>query len=235
MPDIPVRHSERGRLPQFYVVGFTGHRQLDNEAAAAGALATALAELKRLAPGEWIAVSSAAAGSDLLFARRALDSGMSWQALLPLPAANFREDFSPQEWREAETLLTSAQSVTELAGSASREEAYLDCGIETVNACDVLIALWDGEPARGRGGTADVVTYARELGKPLIVVQPDSGEMRRENFEQFQVTDPEIAFLSGLPETSATLGTAGDARANIENLFRKADAAANRSAPQFRR
>lgn len=235
MPDVPARNFERGRLPQFHVVGFTGHRRLDDQAAAAASLAAALAELKRLAPGEWIAVSSAAAGSDLLFARLVLDCGMSWHALLPLPQATFRQDFSTEDWREAEALLDSAETVTALAENASREEAYLDCGIETVNACDVLIALWDGEPARGRGGTAEMVIYARELGKPLLVIDPDSGEVRRENFGQFQPTDPEIAFLNGLPETPAARATSGDARATVESFFHKADAAANRSAPQFRR
>ncbi|PMX86640.1 hypothetical protein C1X43_34300, partial [Pseudomonas sp. GW460-C3] len=78
--------------------------------------------------------------------------------------------------------------------------AYLDCGIETVNACDVLVALWDGEPARGRGGTAEIVTYARELGQPLIVIDPATTEVRRENFEHFNAVDPELSFLNGLPE-----------------------------------
>jgi hypothetical protein len=30
--------------------------------------------------------------------------------------------------------------------------------------------LWDGQPARGHGGTADVVAYAREGGVPVKVV-----------------------------------------------------------------
>src|SRR5439155_12740709 len=36
--------------------------------------------------------------------------------------------------------------------------------------CDVLIALWDGQPARGRGGTAEVVALARRVGRPLICI-----------------------------------------------------------------
>ena len=235
MPDVPTRDAERGRLPQFHIVGFTGHRRLEDDAPAAASLAAALTELRRLASGEWVAVSSAAAGSDLLFARRVLESGMAWHVLLPLAQESFRHDFSAEEWREAEALLARAESVTALAETTSREEAYLDCGIETVDACDVLIAVWDGEPARGRGGTAEMVTYARELDKPLLIIDPDSGQRRRENFGQFQAIDPEIAFLNGLPDAAGRALSGADAHSTIENLFHKADAAANRSAPQFRR
>jgi hypothetical protein len=39
-----------------------------------------------------------------------------------------------------------------------------------LQASDVLLALWDGQAARGRGGTAQVVAEARELGLPVEVV-----------------------------------------------------------------
>lgn len=222
------------RLPQFHVVGFTGHRQLQDPGAVAGWLNDALEDLQRLAAGEWIAVSSAAAGSDLLFARAARERGMAWEALLPLPEAAFREDFGADDWREAEALLREAESVTVIAASAGREEAYLDCGIETVNACDVLIALWDGEPARGPGGTAEMVVYAREVGKPLVVIDPDTGQSRRENFAGFQLADPEIEFLNGLPDRPGTAAGGGSPRDRVRRFYAKADAAANLSAPQFR-
>jgi hypothetical protein len=38
---------------------------------------------------------------------------------------------------------------------------------------DHLWAIWDGRPARGYGGTADVVAYARENGLPVRVIWPD--------------------------------------------------------------
>ena len=179
-------------------------------------------------------ISSAAAGSDLLFARCVLDFGMPWHALLPLPQAEFQKDFSPDEWRPVETLLTGAESVAVVGGSAVREEAYLDCGIEIVNACDVLVALWDGEPARGRGGTAEVVAFARERGKPLVIIDPDTGESRRENFQNFASADLELAFLNGLPEAPSTGVEQSGARGIVERFMQKADDAANRSAPQFR-
>ena len=42
-----------------------------------------------------------------------------------------------------------------------------------VDTSRVLVAVWDGQSARGLGGTADVVAYARERGKPVTVIWPE--------------------------------------------------------------
>ena len=39
-----------------------------------------------------------------------------------------------------------------------------------VDRCDAVIALWDGEKSRGRGGTAEIVGYAQEHGVPIAWV-----------------------------------------------------------------
>ena len=228
---MPVLDSQ---LPQFHVVGFTGHRQLADPECAERFIADALESLIGEASGEWIGVSSAALGSDLLFARRVLERGIAWQALLPFLPSEFSKDFPPEDWAKVEALLARAENVTTLGGEGEREEAYLDCGIETVNACDVLIALWDGEPARGRGGTAEVVTYARELDKPLVVVDPMTGAVRRENFERYAPTDPELEFLNALPDPPSSTTYSPGARGLVERFQFKTDTAATRGAPQFR-
>lgn len=38
---------------------------------------------------------------------------------------------------------------------------------------DQLIVVWDGQPARGYGGTADVVAYADRVGVPVRIVWPE--------------------------------------------------------------
>jgi hypothetical protein len=45
-----------------------------------------------------------------------------------------------------------------------------------IDAADKLYAVWDGEPARSYGGTADVVAYARERGTPVLVIWPDGAQ-----------------------------------------------------------
>jgi hypothetical protein len=45
-----------------------------------------------------------------------------------------------------------------------------------IDTADELLAVWDGQPARGHGGTADVVAYARSHGKPVHVIWPAGAE-----------------------------------------------------------
>src|SRR6188472_93434 len=93
------------QLPQFHVIGFTGHRQLVEPARISASIRSALTELKHAAPGEWLALSSIAAGSDMIFAREAMKLDLAWQAVLPLAPAEFKKDFSASEWQDAEALL----------------------------------------------------------------------------------------------------------------------------------
>jgi uncharacterized membrane protein YhdT len=227
------------QLPQFHVIGFTGHRQLADPAIAQTRLAEAITSLREGSSGEWLATSSSALGADLMFARQVIAAGIPWEAVLPLDPAEFQKDFSHEQWSEVQALLAQAAVVRVIPSSGNREEAYLDCGVETVNTCDVLIAVWDGEPARGPGGTADVVFFARELGRPLIVIDPHTGDVRRENFENFQLTDPELAFLNTIPappgSTAAPDGPGRDERERITAFHHQTDHAAGRGAPQFRR
>jgi len=46
-------------------------------------------------------------------------------------------------------------------------------GEEVARRCDVLVAVWDGCPAAGLGGTADAVAFARSLGKQVVVMWPE--------------------------------------------------------------
>ena len=39
-----------------------------------------------------------------------------------------------------------------------------------MDRCDALIAVWDGERARGQGGTEEIVAYAQEQGVPIAWV-----------------------------------------------------------------
>jgi hypothetical protein len=69
--------------------------------------------------------------------------------------------------------LEAAHSVTRLDYAEPTEEAFLAAGKSVVDNCQVLIAVWDGKPARGLGGTADIVRYARDTGKAVSIVWPD--------------------------------------------------------------
>ena len=201
----------------------------------ARAIKDALAELRREAPGDWIGLSSVAAGSDQLFVQQVLDQGLSWHAILPLPRAQFQDDFSADSWAVAEGFLARADHVRVIGESSSREDGYLDCGMETVNDADVLIALWDGLPARGKGGTAEVVEYASALGKPVLIIDANSFEVRKLHWQALNLQDHSLTELNRLPDASE--GAVDESRGlqNIHRFMNKCDAAATRAAPQFRR
>ena len=54
-----------------------------------------------------------------------------------------------------------------------REAAYAAAGLAVLDRCDLLIALWDGMPARGPGGTGDQVAEARARALPLVWIHAD--------------------------------------------------------------
>jgi hypothetical protein len=224
------------RLPQFHVVGFSGHRQVADKPGAAKAILAALESLRREAPGEWIGLSSVAIGSDQLFVEQVLGLGMSLHVILPLPRAEFQKDFSADEWSDVEHILTRAEHTRVISENGEREDAYLDCGMETVNGADVMLVLWDGQSARGKGGTADVVDYAKSLGKPVLIIDAQTLEHRRENFSALSRDDADLAFLNGLPAAGAGASENPFGASDLVYAFQqKADFAASRGAPQFRR
>jgi hypothetical protein len=58
-----------------------------------------------------------------------------------------------------------------------RRDAYATVGQYVVDHCDVLIVVWDGQESRGRGGTAEIVQYAREQNRPILRVWEGSFEV----------------------------------------------------------
>ena len=221
-------------LPLFHVVGFSGHRQLSDPAGVNKAIADVLEDLRRQAPGEWIAMSSAAAGADLIFVHTALEIGLGWEAVLPLPLRGLRARLQPAaEWPEVKALLARAEHMEISSEPGSREEAYLSGGFEIVNNCDVLLAVWDGQSARGKGGTADIVNYARAMGRPVVILNPDSRAIRRENFEGLRLHDMNLRYLNEVPGPPAPEG--GISRGRVAAFQKKVDDAATHSSPHFRR
>jgi hypothetical protein len=154
-------------------VGVTGHRALADEAGAAAAVRSVLDRLRKGAGGAaLVVVSPLAEGADRLVAQAALDEpGARLVATLPLPPAEYVKDFAtPGSRSEFEALLSQADETIVVPEESTRPHAYSAVGHWVLDHCDVLLALWDGGPARGRGGTAEIVAEARRRGIPVEVV-----------------------------------------------------------------
>jgi len=115
-------------------------------------------------------ISSLAEGADRIVAHRALQIGFELQCPLPFHRDEYEKDFDNLESRqEYRALLQRATSVFELDGShVHSPQAYLAVGRLLTTHCDVLIAVWDGKPATGVGGTGQVVEEALLLGVPVV-------------------------------------------------------------------
>jgi hypothetical protein len=55
----------------------------------------------------------------------------------------------------------------------SNREAYMAASEYVLDEVDAMVAVWDGGPSGGHGGTADVVAAARRRGLAVTVVWPE--------------------------------------------------------------
>ena len=120
-------------------------------------------------------VSPLADGADQMAAETGLLRGWRLQAILPFARAIYIRDFDGHEAQARFiSLIERADCVLELPGDPDDgAEAYMAAGRATIAHCDVLIAIWDGKPPRGRGGTAEVVHLAVAQGTPVIHIPAD--------------------------------------------------------------
>ena len=151
-------------------IGCTGHQHLP----AATRLAVA-AEITRLLANmgrdPFVGFSSLADGADQVFALATLAAGGDLHAIIP--SGGYEQTFTSESARRSyAALLSLADETTTLAFSEPTEEAFLSAGHEVVRRSEILIAVWDGKAAAGKGGTGDVVSYARMQGVDVRVVWP---------------------------------------------------------------
>jgi hypothetical protein len=149
-------------------IGVTGHQKLPE--AAKSYARKKIRSLLEKADAPLTGLSSLAAGADQIFAREILDhSGRLW---VVIPSKSYQSTLTGEDLAAYRELLSRASDVTRLDFSQPGEAAYNAAGRWIVENCDELVAIWDGQPARGLGGTGDVVAYARELGRKVRVYWP---------------------------------------------------------------
>jgi hypothetical protein len=115
------------------------------------------------------ALSSLATGSDQVFARVAISLGIPLVTVIPIQ--NYERYFEGIDRQEYDRLL-SLSSVKDIGWRGDDESGFLAAGKYIVERTDLLFAVWDGEKSRGRGGTADIVEYARDRSKRIIHLDP---------------------------------------------------------------
>jgi len=113
--------------------------------------------------------SSLAAGTDQVFAECVLFRNGILIAVIP--GVGYRKLFTGQSLEKFDRLLAMSEKI-ELSSDEPSEHSFLEAGKWIARNSDMMVAVWDGEPAEGRGGTGDIVTYALSLGKLVHHIDP---------------------------------------------------------------
>ena len=200
-------------LPFSLNVGITGHRAASFDEAAIGPLAERLAalfaqiersarsvldqspECFSAAPPRFRILSPLADGTDQAGAEAALALGWDLHAILPFDRESYRLDQPGEAARTRfDRLVERSSAVLELPGDRDDDvEAYVMAGRATIAHSDILVAVWDGYPPRGRGGTGDVVAQALMSGTGVIHLCPDPDIEPRILWSGF---DPDVLTVS---------------------------------------
>ncbi|MFG2489370.1 MULTISPECIES: hypothetical protein [Streptomyces] len=148
-------------------IGVTGHRAIPDSVL--GHVESALRAVLGGHEGPLEAFSSLAEGADQLFAAIALEHGADLTVVIP--SGDYEDAFEdPEALARYQSLKNRATQEVRMDFARSTDEAYYAAGTYIADSCDRLVAVWDGQPARGHGGTAEIVAYARALGKPVTVI-----------------------------------------------------------------
>ncbi len=123
-------------------------------------------------------------GTDMLLSDAGLARGCLLDIVLPFPAQDYATTV-PQAQRSLILALHDAPQVASLhcpgpvdmSDEAARAAAYLRAGRLMLDQCDLLLAVWDGQPERGEGGTAQIISHALERGMQVAWIDLE-GKLR---------------------------------------------------------
>lgn len=125
---------------------------------------------------DFTGITCLARGVDQLFAEVVLDLGGRLSVIVP--SQDYDNIPNQREYLRYCNLLDQAGSVHHLPFARSGPDAYLAASREMIRRSEVVIAVWDGSPSDGRGGTSDAVQVVQECNKELFVIWPEGAARR---------------------------------------------------------
>ena len=150
-------------------IGISGHQNILPESAR-GWVADAIRNELRNRHAS-VGVSSLAAGTDQIFAGIVLEMGLELEVVIP--CVGYESAFADAEAKSRFRQLNEHAKIhSHLDFDGPSELAFLSAGHRVVESADLMIFVWDGKPARGLGGTGDIVAYAKAEGVPFIQLNP---------------------------------------------------------------
>jgi hypothetical protein len=162
-----------------FAVGITGHRPNRLPEAGRSRVGSEIGRILDLVLASRLAsypdvrlalVSGLAEGSDSLAADAALERAIPLRAILPFGIPEYEKDFESADAKACfRHFLSKSASVAALGGARDEADAaYEAAGIAMLDESRMIIAVWDGKPAAGRGGTAEIVAMAIARETPVL-------------------------------------------------------------------
>lgn len=163
-------------------IGITGKRDIVSDMLVREEIKKKIsAILKKEKANSFVAYSAMAKGADTIFADVVSnDFKQPLKIVLPFDSAEYEKDFT-----EAQDLSEYKNWISKIGinvittkdipnNQDQRNEAYFAVGKFLVDNCDYLIVVWDKLKPRGKGGTAEILGYAKERNKSveIVPVQP---------------------------------------------------------------
>jgi hypothetical protein len=236
-----------------WIIGFSGHRNLTHPEVVRQALHTALSTTKATihAIGAQLHLYvSAAYGADLLCIEVAESLEIPVHIVLPKPVAydvsgvvsyteGFADDFRDaegqpmlREWQQAYDFIRKAQRGEDgwtyrlVNGTQVDPECYYDAGIQIMETADLFLTVWNRLPARGLGGTAEMVEQADKMLLPLQIIDPETGAIEAIRYDRFRPQEDEGQKLMQSLRLDPSLSS--------EQQFEALDERANLHSKEFR-
>jgi hypothetical protein len=118
----------------------------------------------------FVVVSALAEGADRMAAEAALAREWAIECPLPFSIERYEKDFAtPESVAEFQALMKRAAKVTPAPANDQNDEAgYASVGDAVSKSAEIGVIVWNGEAAKGKGGTADVASKILESGAPVL-------------------------------------------------------------------
>jgi hypothetical protein len=151
-------------------IGLVGHRELGDAEQGAAVRRKANQYFRHwcTAYGYIQVCSALAVGADTLLAQAALH--YHCHLVVVEPFARYESEFDTHELARYRRLRARAEEVIHLPPPRRSREALRRAGEWIVDHTDILLAVWDGQPARSEGGTGDTVAYAFSNGRAVVQI-----------------------------------------------------------------
>jgi hypothetical protein len=152
-------------------IAVSGHRQLEGQARLQIGVVTAIKKILESYPKRNYQVYSCLAEGADRFLGRILSETLPADLITVLPLAEneYLEDFQTnQSIQEYKHLRKISRGLVLPEQPLPRPQAYQAANHILAASCDLLVALWDGKPTRGPGGTAEVIELFRKDRRPLL-------------------------------------------------------------------